>query len=89
MDRQERLAAASAAIQKAIDEAVKIANELDGTIDIGPAYGMGGTYYSPGALRNDLNHWESSNKAHWAIINQHPYHTDLETGGWVSSTMEC
>lgn len=89
LTRNERLSAAEAAIQKAIDEAVKIANELDGTIDIGPAYGMGGTYYSPGALAKDLENSIAEGQPKWAIINEHPYYTSLETGGWVSSTMEC
>ncbi|QPI13992.1 hypothetical protein MYO4S_00241 [Serratia phage 4S] len=89
MDRQERLAAASAAIQEAINNAVKIANELDGTIDVAPAYGMGGTYYSPGALKADLDYWTSQGKANWATVNNHEYYVSLESGGWVSSTMEC
>lgn len=89
---QKRLMAAAAAIQEAIDIAVKVANEVGGSIDIGPAYGMGGTYYSPGFLKNDLERHDNSEpylNEKYAIVNQHSYYTSLETGGWVSSSMEC
>ena len=50
---------------------------------------MGGDYYSPGALKADLEHWENYGEPQYAIVNTHDYTTDLEKGGWVSSSSEC
>ncbi|YP_010844017.1 hypothetical protein PP427_gp161 [Salmonella phage KM16] len=76
-------------IQDAIDYAKKIADENDIMFDINPAYGIGGSYYSPGFLKEDLEHHKSNGYPHYAIVNQFDYYTSLETGGWVSSSMEC
>ena len=76
-------------IQDAIDYAKKIADENDMMFNINPAYGMGGSYYSPGFLKEDLEHHISNDYPQFAIVNQFDYYTSLESGGWVSSSMEC
>lgn len=86
------MAAAEAAICEAINHAKKVANKYDLSFDMSPAYGMGGTYYSPGYLKRDLEHHDNSSPCQnekYAVVNQHKYYVSLETGGWVSSSMEC
>lgn len=86
---KDAMAAAEAAIIEAIEQAKKVANKYDLEFSINPAYGMGGTYYSPGFLKKELEHYTEQGNPSWATVNQHEYYTSLETGGWVSSSMEC
>lgn len=83
------MAAAEAAISEAINQAKKVADKYDLSFEIAPAYGMGGTYYSPGFLKKELEHYTEQGKADWATVNNYSYYTSLEEGGWVSSSMEC
>lgn len=83
------MAAAEAAISEAINQAKKVADKYDLSFEIAPAYGMGGTYYSPGFLKKELGHYTEQGHPNWATVNQHSYYTSLESGGWVSSSMEC
>lgn len=86
---QPELLAAVNEIHKAIRRAEEIADKYETHFNIYPARGMGGDYYSPGALKADLAHWENYGEAQYAIVNQHDYTTDLENGGWISSSAEC
>lgn len=86
---QPELLAAVKEIHEAIRRAEEIANKYETHFNIYPARGMGGDYYSPGALKADLAHWEEYGEAQYAIVNQHDYTTSLENGGWVSSSSEC
>ena len=91
-DPYQKMAEYAAAIQQAIDAAKEFANKFDKQFDICPAYGMGGTYYSPGYLKRDLAYHDNSSPCQnekYAVVHQHPYYTSLENGGWVSSSMEC
>ncbi|BAQ22790.1 hypothetical protein AU156_gp140 [Edwardsiella phage PEi20] len=83
------MAAAEAAICEAINHAKKVADKYGLSFEMSPAYGMGGTYYSPGALKKDLERETEMGHPNWAVVNQHSYYTSLESGGWVSSSMEC
>ncbi len=87
--KNKELANAVNEIHKAIRRAEEIADKYETHFNIYPARGMGGDYYSPGALKADLAHWENYGEAQYAIVNQHDYTTDLEKGGWVSSSSEC
>lgn len=87
--KNKELAEAVNDIHKAIRRAEEIANKYETHFNIYPARGMGGDYYSPGALKADLAHWEEYGHPEWAIVNTHDYTTDLEKGGWVSSSSEC
>lgn len=92
LDPQQKMAEHAAAIQQAIDSAKEFADKFDLNFEIGPAYGMGGTYYSPGWLKRDLEYHDNSSPCQnekYAIANEHKYYVSLETGGWVSSSMEC
>lgn len=82
------MAAAEAAICEAINHAKKVADKYDLSFEMSPAYGMGGTYYSPGFLKKELDHYTENGNPNWATVNQQ-YYTSLESGGWVSSSMEC
>lgn len=86
---QTELAEAVAKIYAAIEAAKEIANKQNTTFDLYPAYGMGGTYYSPGFLKKELEHYTEQGNPNWATVNQHSYYTSLESGGWVASSMEC
>lgn len=83
------LLAAVKEIHEAIRRAEKIADKYETHFNIYPARGMGGDYYSPGALKADLASCEARDTPEWAIVNQHDYTTNLETGGWISSSAEC
>lgn len=83
------LASAEAAIYEAINQAKKVADKYNLSFVMSPAYGMGGTYYSPGFLKKELEHYTENGNPNWATVNQHSYYTSLESGGWVSSSMEC
>lgn len=83
------MAEAQAAICEAINQAKKVADKYGLSFDINPAYGMGGTYYSPGALKKDQDHWTNNGTPKWSILEQHSYYVSEENGGWVSSSMEC
>lgn len=86
---QKAMDSAQAAIIEAINHAKRVANKYDLSFDLAFAYGMGGTYYSPGALKKDKEHCERQGAPEWAVIEQHPYYVSEENGGWVSSSMEC
>lgn len=83
------MAAAEAAICEAINQAKKVADKYDLSFDMSPAYGMGGTYYSPGFLKKELEHYTEQSNPKWATVNEYDYAVSLESGGWVSSSMEC
>lgn len=83
------LLAAVKEIHEAIRRAEEIADKHETFFNIYPARGMGGDYYSPGALKADLEHWEKFGEPQYAIVNTHDYTTDLAEGGWVSSSAEC
>ncbi|VCU43204.1 hypothetical protein MAR005P1_00006 [Escherichia virus vB_Eco_mar005P1] len=51
---QTELAEAVAKIYAAIEAAKEIADKQNTTFNLYPAYGMGGTYHSPGHLKADL-----------------------------------
>lgn len=87
--KNKELAEAVNDIHKAIRRAEEIADKYETHFNIYPARGMGGDYYSPGALKADLEHWEKFGEPQYAIVNQHDYTTDLAEGGWVSSSSEC
>ncbi len=89
VDKKEIKVTLEKHIQDAIDYAKKIADKYDLTFNMYPAYGMGGSYYSPGYLKQDLEHHQSNGYPQFAIVNQYEYYTSLENGGWVSSSMEC
>lgn len=76
-------------IEEAIAQAKLIANMHNLEFSLDTAYGMGGTYYSPGYLARDLEHQNESGCSDYAIVNQYPYNLDTKTGGWISSTQEC
>ncbi|AUO78630.1 hypothetical protein vBKpnF48_5 [Klebsiella phage vB_Kpn_F48] len=86
---KEEMAKAVEAINDAIRHAKVVADHYNTEFTISPAYGMGGTYYSPGFLKKELEQYTEQGNPSWATINQHEYYTSLETGGWVSSSMEC
>lgn len=91
-DPDQKMAEHAAAIQQAIAAAKEFANKYDKSFDMAPAYGMGGTYYSPGALKRDLAYHDNSSPCQnekYALVNQYEYYINLENGGWVTSSMEC
>lgn len=86
---EKAMADAQAAIIDAINQAKLVANKYNLSFDLSPAYGMGGTYYSPGALKRDQSYWNECNHPDYAVLEQYSYYVSEENGGWVSSTMEC
>lgn len=86
---QMAIANAEAAICEAINQAKKVADKYGLSFEINPARGMGGTYYSPGALQKDKEHCEGQGAPEWSILEQHSYYVSETEGGWVSSSMEC
>lgn len=65
-------------IDKAVADAITIADEhgLEFTLDI--AYGAGCTYYPPQYLQSEDGEW---------LVEE--YYLDAEQGGWVSSSQTC
>lgn len=88
-DPQKAMVSAEIAIMEAINHAKKIANKYDLSFEVGFAYGMGGTYYSPGSVKADKEYWENNGTPEYSVINNYGYYVSEETGGWVSSSMEC
>lgn len=86
---EQPMANAQATIIDAINQAKLVANKYGLSFDLTFAYGMGGTYYSPGALKRDQKDWNESNHPEFAVLEQYSYYVSEENGGWVSSTMEC
>lgn len=86
---QTELAEAVAKIYAAIEAAKEIADKQNTTFDLYPAYGMGGTYHSPGHLKADLERCTKNGQAEWADVYQYDYNLSLETGGWVASSHTC
>lgn len=86
---EKAMARAVKEIEEAIAQAKLIANMHNLEFSLSTAYGMGGTYYSPGYLASDLEHQNETGYSDYAIVNQYPYTLDAKTGGWVSSTQEC
>ncbi|EMS9118289.1 hypothetical protein WLC71_002158 [Escherichia coli] len=86
---QTELAEAVAKIYAAIEAAKEIANKQNTTFDLYPAYGMGGTYHSPGHLKADLERCTKNGQAEWADVYQYDYNLSLEDGGWVASSHTC
>lgn len=86
---QTELAEAVAKIYAAIEVAKEIADKQNTTFDLYPAYGMGGTYHSPGQLKADLERCTKNGYAEWADVYQYDYNLSLETGGWIASSHTC
>lgn len=86
---QTELAEAVAKIYAAIEAAKEIANKQNTTFNLYPAYGMGGTYHSPGHLKADLERCTKNGQAEWADVYQYDYNLSLEDGGWVASSHTC
>ncbi|EFW1995168.1 hypothetical protein F1B01_03435 [Shigella sonnei] len=86
---QTELAEAVAKIYAAIEAAKEIADKQNTTFDLYPAYGMGGTYHSPGHLKADLERCTKNGQAEWADVYQYDYNLSLEDGGWVASSHTC
>lgn len=86
---QTELAEAVAKIYAAIEAAKEIADKQNTTFDLYPAYGMGGTYHSPGHLKADLERCTKNGRAEWADVYQYDYNLSLEDGGWVASSHTC
>lgn len=86
---QQAMNNAQAAIIEAINHAKKVADKYDLSFDLAFAYGMGGTYYSPGAAKKDKEHWAAAGHPRYAVTEQYSYYVSEERGGWVSSSMEC
>ncbi|ARB05917.1 hypothetical protein fHeYen901_144 [Yersinia phage fHe-Yen9-01] len=76
------------AIRAAINKAIEIAEKENATFDIYPAYGMGGTYHSAGALDKEEAFAKSVNgDMEWTT--RALYDVSENKGCWVSSTQEC
>ncbi|WPK34346.1 hypothetical protein [Escherichia phage AV111] len=86
---QTELAEAVAKIYAAIEAAKEIADKQNTTFNLYPAYGMGGTYHSPGHLKADLERCTKNGQAEWADVYQYDYNLSLEDGGWVASSHTC
>lgn len=75
-------------IRAAINKAIEIAEKENATFDIYPAYGMGGTYHSAGALDREEAYNKSVNGGvEWTT--RALYDIAENKGHWVSSTQEC
>lgn len=86
---QTELAEAVAKIYAAIEAAKEIADKQNTTFNLYPAYGMGGTYHSPGHLKADLERCTKNGYAERADVYQYDYNLSLETGGWIASSHTC